>query len=306
MVDLKGDHFTFGCEWEFSDWDTKIALPKGFGRSPDYTIVNSNGIAAQPNPKIYRYGGEINTPPTNTPESQADLLYQILDVYPNVCVNYRSNLHIHVRVPGLKDSLRWLKHLQKYIHHELPAVIDLIEPIPKSNTIGEKKREKRRYVSHHTFLIPQRLVKQLAATTIQEFFEKEVPCTKAGKPMWHAQPRIAVGVRQLLQTDTIEFRHFPGTLSRDELLTCIHWCKDFLLSAFTSSSLSCLWSAYKECKFPKFPSYDFGTEVKYQATASHNGLKQEQIKKNIQNILLDKFIGSEAYFIAKAKAKGFL
>ena len=296
------DGWTYGAEHELADWDSRLGLPQGFARSPDYTIVNSNIIAAQPNPKVYPFGGEINTPPTTTPQGQADCLGMILERHPDCTVNHRSNLHVHVRVPGLKNDLGLLKQIQKYIHSELPAVLNLVEPIPIGQTPAEKKRERRRRVSHHTLLTPKRLSYQLAASTTKEFFEREVPCSKAGKVMWHAQPRLAVGLRQLLQTDTIEFRHFPGTLDVVELATCVHWCREFVLYAIRGQPLLQLWEKYASAPFPAFPLFDEEVEIGYQATASHNGLSQTQIKQNIQLILQGEFYASSAYQEASERA----
>lgn len=296
--------WTYGTEHELSDWDCNKNLPNGFQRSPDYTIVNSNGIAAQPNPKVYQYGGEINTPPTETIEGQVKCLAIILNQYRNCSINYRSNLHLHIRVPGLKDDLRMLKQIQEYIHIELSNVIDLIEPIPKGNTAAERKREKRRKVSHHTFLTHQRLKHQLDAKTVQEFFEREVPATKVGKPMWHAQPRLAVGLRQLLQTDTIEFRHFPGTLSLGELERACYWCQQFLHRAINGFDLSSFVQEWDFSEWPSFPDFNFDLEVGYQATASHNRLKQSEIRENIDIILQGEFRGSKAEAEAIQRANG--
>ena len=301
-VDL--DSFSYGAEHELGDWDNRVQLPAGYARSPDYTIVNTNGVAAQPNPRDYRYGGEFNTPPTYTMEEQADCIEVIKSRYPNCTVNHRSNLHIHIRIPGLNNDLELLKGLQSYIHGELPKVINLLEPIPKGVSPAEKKRERRRKVSHHTFLSQTRLGKQLEAKSVKEFFELECPKTKAGKVMWHAQPRLAVGLRQLLQTNTIEFRHFPGTLDREELLTCIRWCDAFIRSAIDNNYVEDVWKQFSGAKFPTFPVFDEEREIGYQATAAHSGLTKQEIKNNIQLILEGKFHGSSAWETARKLAQG--
>jgi hypothetical protein len=304
MIDTKGETWTWGAEFEFSDWDNEIALPTGFGRSPDYTIVNSNSIAAQPNPKDYRYGGEINTPPTKTYWGQVRCLEKILETYHNVRINYRSNLHLHVRIPGLKDDLRSLKVIQEYIHLELPKALPIIEPIPVGNTPAEKKRQRRRKVSHQTFLTPLRLAHQLKAKTVKEFFEREVVESSKGALMWHAQPRLAVGLRQLLQTDTIEFRHFPGTLDGYELAESLSWCHRFLQAAFTSQSIQAVIEGTDLAWIPKFLPFDYDLEEGYQATAAHNGLTKKEIQENIALIEKGKFNGSEAQKRAAALACG--
>lgn len=299
--------WTYGCELECSDWDTAQGLPEGFQRSPDYTIVNSNGIAAQPNPKIYSLGGEINTPPTNSIETQMRVIERLFKSVQVGPVNHRTNLHLHIGVPGLKDDLAALKQLQRYIHLELPKVINLIEPIPKGVTAAEKKRERRRKVSHHTFLSTTRLARQLNANSCKEFFELEVPRSKAGQVMWHAQPRVCVNLRQLLQTETIEFRHFPGTNDISLIGNCFLWCRNFLKAAINFDSIEKLYKKYQAMipwAFPTFPSFNLGLEIGYQATAAHNGLNQEQILHNIDLIQKGKFHDSTEYAIALAKAEG--
>lgn len=314
-VDTNADNWTVGLELELSDWNCKLPIPAGCTRSPDYTIVNSNGIAAQPNIKHYAYGGEFNTPPTETIDGQLEIVDQLKDYYKELSVNYRSNLHVHIRVPGLKESLTHLKLLQGYIHDELPRVIDQVEPlILPGGDYGElyrrasHKRLKRMRVSHRTFLTPQRLAGQLTAKTVEEFFEAEVPKTKLGKPMWHAQPRVCVNLRQLLQTDTVEFRHFPGTLNIDELETAMGWCVAFLYGAFNNRSAEASLATVKGnigyADFPKFKPFNLQLEIGYQATASHNGLKQDEILRNISLMQKGEFCGTEAENAATERACG--
>lgn len=293
-VDITGEGWTYGAEHELADWDSHAAMPTGgFQRAPDHTVVNSNGVAAQPNNSVYRWGGEINTPPTEDPAGQARWL-QIIKTHYAVHaprVNHRSNLHVHVRVPGLKDNLRLLKQMQRYIHEHLPGMLPLVQEIPPGTTPAECKRAKRRKVSHQTFLTESRLAHQLKAITLKDFFEREVPRSKAGAVMWHAQPRVCVNLRQLLQTNTVEFRHFAGTLDEGELLTCVNWCRDFLLAAFTdrpAHELYCWWEAELTEKytapFPVFPEFNEVREIGYQATASNIGVPREEILANIKAI----------------------
>lgn len=302
-VDTSLDKVTYGCEHEFADWNCSRPIMADFIRSPDYTIVNSNGVAVQPNPKIYGFGGEINTPPSSEIRDQCQYLLGFAAIR-YATVNYRSNLHIHIRVPGLKESLPHLKKLQEYIHRELPKVLTKIDPLPIAATSAALKRRKRNKVSHHTLLTEKRLERQLAAKSIEEFFNREVPHNKQGKPMWHAQSRLAVNLRQLLQTNTIEFRHFFGTRDIEQLACAINWCRHFLLSAFHDADILVTHQTLVDNGYGDFPRalpFDEQLEIKYQATAAHNGLKQDQIKRNIQLILEDKFHGSAAEEEAKKR-----
>lgn len=290
---------TWGAEHELADISRHAVLPKGFGwDTRDITIVNSNGIANDPSGELYGFGGEINTPPTDSPEGQVECLCQIKELFPNAVVNYRSNLHIHLRVPGLKEDLVALKRVQKYVHKHMREALALIEPIPyptaaeypvSAELKGALRRYRRRCVSHHTLLTPSRLAYQLEAKTVEDFFNKEPPMSRVGKPLWHAQPRLCVSLRQLLQTDTVEFRHFPGTLDEGLLYNCLLWCGKFMHAALSGSTIDPLLAWAKKQSWPTFPKYVYKQEVCYRATVHDGSLTKDQIKKNIQAILEGRF-----------------
>jgi hypothetical protein len=296
---MNTSNWTFGVEHEWGDIDTRKPLPKGFGWDKrDITIVNSNGIANDPSGKLYPFGREINTPPTDSIHGQLDCLAKLKHLFPEAVVNYRSNLHCHIRVPGLKDDLKMLKQIQAYIHFNMKRVLEYIEPIPRPLRVewkssaeyeGALRRWRRRRVSHHTLLTPKRIDFQQQAKTLKSFFEREVPQSKTGKPLWHCQPRVCVNLRQLMETDTIEFRHFPGTLRLTELTTCLQWCDNFLAFAIQGLNIEKLLDGYSPEAFPKFPLYNHEQERRYRATVHDGTVSKEQIAKNIQLILEGKF-----------------
>lgn len=312
------EKWTFGCEFEWGDIDRRVLLPPGFGWDErDCTIVNSNGIANDPKGRLYRLGGEINTPPTPTIYGQQEALQLLKALFPEAVVNYRSNLHAHIRVPGLKDDLRALKRITQYNAHWLPIVLPIIEPIPEPKhtfvdeelfpfeRLGALRRYKRRKRSHHTVLSKARTDKQLTAHTLEEFFRAEVPQDKLGRPMWHAQPRAAVNLRQLLQTDTIEFRHSPGTLDPEELGHFLEWCEHYLLCALcpTWGRPEALdpWQTFKPemkmravARFPAFPEYRHALEIRYRMTCHDGSLYKDAIINNIKAIEDGSFNDAEA------------
>lgn len=298
-------NWTYGAEFEFADYDRTKPLPKHCENNrKDHTIVNSSGIANDPLDKLYHHGGEVNTPPTDTIDGQVECLEKICKLFPEVKVNYRSNLHVHIRVPGLRDDLQSLKRVQQYIHQRMPKLLESIEPIPCPSAWEYKGREyegamrryKRRKVSHHTLLSAKRVQGQLAAKTVDQFFEAEVPHRPNGTPCWHLQPRCCVSLRQLLESDTIEWRHFPGTLNSDELESCIDYCKTFLVHALEDIPLEP--KSYPRWCFPKFPKYVHWQEIGYRATVHDGSLQKEVIANNIKAILEGRFEGFNAYYAA--------
>jgi len=308
--------WTFGVEHEFADIDRSIILPQGCQHNKkDYTIVNSNGIANDPTDRLYKFGGEVNTRPTSKILEQVKILEEILVACPEIAVNYRSNLHIHVRVPGLCNDLILLKALQTYIHTHMPIILPIIEPIPAPqhnlyrdprSYAGAMRRFRRRKVSHHTLLSKKRLDKQLATKSCKEFFMAEVPHRENGTPCWHLQPRCCVNIRQLNETNTIEFRHWPGTLDGSELFNCIEWCRRFLQFALASNPVEQLLAWMRPLHFPTFPEYNHDLEVKYRATCHDGSLKDDEIVTNIKAIEAGKF-DVEEYQAKKemTRAKGF-
>ncbi len=289
--------WTFGAEHEWGDVPQGRGLPSGYGWDRrDITMVNSNGVAVDPKGKSYKFGGEINTPPTKTIKGQVACLTELIEWFPEAVVNHRSNLHIHIRVPGLKDDLEYCKKIQRYIADN-KGYLGVIEPIPKPNHSnfeseeeysGAMRRYKRRLVSHHKTLTNGAFRLQQKATTMAEFYAAEAPKDKTGKPLFHLAPRCAVNLRQFLETDTIEFRHFPGTLKPELLKDCLRWCRDFLIQALSSDPIPAV-QLFNEgkYKFPKFTKYVHWREVGYRLTVHDGTLPRERIEANIRAIQND-------------------
>ena len=295
-------NWTFGAEHEWADWDTTRPLPPGYGRDRrDITIVNSTGVANDPKDRLHNRGGEINTPPTGTIDGQVACLRELKALYPEATVNYRSNLHLHIRVPGLRDDLEALKRLQAHIHEWMPRALPVIEPLelpivrpwhsgatPADVLKGHKRRLRRMRVSHHTLLRPDRLAGQLAASTVEEFFQREAAVSRAGVPQPHLQPRLCVNVRQLRETDTIEFRHWPGTLDPDLLSMAFIWCEGYLIRALKGEPVDDLIdnmaSHYPNGVIP-FQPYDHWLEERYRRTVHDGTIPRDQLPINIAQVL---------------------
>jgi len=297
--------WTYGAEHEWADHNITTELPKGYARDThDITMVNSNGIANDPSGKLWKMGGEINTPPTDSIQGQIDCLQQLKELLPTATVNYRSNLHLHIRVPGLKDDLVLLKRFQAHIHRWMPEVLPVIEPIPFPNEenakrdgdprireeyVGARRRYRRRKVSHQTLLTPKRLGHQLEADTVEEFFAREVPWSgKLGKPQWQCQPRLCVNLRQMRETDTIEFRHFPGTMNADKLEAAFTWVHMYAHAALRNEPID--ETFLKQLRgviywLPKFKPYVHWQEERYRMTCHDGSLTKKQIAINIAKIL---------------------
>ncbi len=269
---------TFGAELEFADVLYGQRLPTGNSwNTQDYTIVNSNGVANCPIGKYYQYGGEINTKPTNTVEEQVNNFVNIISILrPKPVINYRCNLHIHAGMRGLRDDLSKLKTLLSYIDRYQQEIFDLIEPIPEPTRqeyrfaeeyAGAMRRYRRRFQSHQSVLAPSQVEKMMNATTTEEFYLAHFRVDKKGVPQKQLHQRCGINLRSLWENDeTIEFRHFPGTINSHEFNSCLEWVECFMEVAFYDISPTDVMVSHPNWVFPKFKPYEHDLEVIYQLT----------------------------------------
>lgn len=290
---------TYGAELELADIDQTRELPAGYGWDRrDYSMVNSNGIAVDPKGISYKVGGEICMKPANSTTELANGFVMIKEMFPEMKVNYRSNLHVHVRLPGLSEDLPGLKKLQEFTHRVFRPFIKELEPIPAPEAghyesleafNGAQWRYRRRRKSHQTFLTMSRLEHQLEAQTVQEFMEREVPLSKAGQVMWHAQSRCCVNIRQLRETDTIEFRHFPGTIHADEFQSAVEWVKRYMELFQKDCTMNEMRDAVHDFAphLPRFERYCHWQELRYKRTCHDGTVPRHEREAAIKEILAE-------------------
>jgi len=261
--------------------------------------VNSNGVAVDGSGRFYHLGGEILTAPSLEPDGPATQMHEIKSRWPETTVTFRTGLNIHVRVPGLRDDLKKLKTLQKFIHSTMPTLLPVIDPVfvPTQSALphpdhfaGAKRDHLRQRKNHHSFLPAWRLALQMRATTPQEFFEAEAIHPATGKVHWAIVLRACVNLRQLLQTDTVEFRHFAGSADPIEIHNATLWCKMFLEAAFGGGSTNALLAygrtAYVKA-WPRCLPYDPWLDEGYFFTSRANN-PADQISANIESWLRNK------------------
>ena len=272
MIDLK--NLTFGVEYEFGDiWRTE--LPDGLTwNEKDYSIVSSTGIANDPKGKVYARGGEINSVPTDSVDRQIEMFEQLMKLHPEAAINHRTNLHLHVRVPGLREDLTSLKKLLSYIDANQQQIYNLIEPIPvpargefpdEDSYKGALRRYRRRRVSHQYRVPSERVQRALGASSVEQLLAAHAPTTSTGQPAWGLTTRAGINLLQLKETDTIEFRHFTNTRNARQLSSCFYWVKNFIPMALEGATVEEMMKQY-EYSFPEFAPYDHNMEIGYQFT----------------------------------------
>ena len=270
MIDLA--NVTFGMELEFGDiWRNRV-LPEGLTwNTKDYSVVSSTGVANDPKGLAYARGGEINSVPTTTIESQLDAFERLIAANLSPAINHRTNLHLHVRVPGLSEDLNVLKTLLLYIDANQVEIYNAIEPIPvpvrtecysEEHYKGALKRYKRRKVSHQYAVPTARVTEILSANTVQEFYDAHSKLQGDGKRAYGLTTRAGINLLQLKETDTVEFRHFTNTLDVAKLQSCFEWVARFIPAALDNAPVPELLNAYKYT-FPEFVPFDYHMERGY-------------------------------------------
>lgn len=280
MIDLK--NYTFGAEYEYGDVYRTICNPGMSWNDKDYSIVSSTGIANDPKGLLYTRGAEINSAPTTTIQEQLNFFEGFLRLHPESQVNHRTNLHLHVRIPGLSEDLECLKRLLRYIDANQVLIYRAIEPVPvparseyttEEAYKGARKRYKRRLVSHQYAVPAARVEEALQASTPREFFDAHSRKQANGGRAYGLTTRAGINLLQLQETDTVEFRHFTNTLSPLELESCFQWVSNLIPAALDNAPVSQLLSAYNY-NFPAFQPYNHAMEVGYSFTNfQHNSRK---------------------------------
>lgn len=291
----KYNDFTYGLELEYADVYRFDKLPAGnLWNDKDYTIINSSGVANDPTGKLWEYGGEINTRPESSPEKATENVEEInAMLVSKPAINYRCNLHIHIGVVGLKNDIIFLKKLFDYILKFQKVAFELIEPIPKPVRIdfqnidaykGAIQRYRRRLVSHQYCIAEKKSVKIMCSKNPKQFFNRHANVGESGELLWFITPRAGINLRQLWETDTIEFRHFPGTLNLDEIHSSLLWCGMFVNAALNTGVSPHSFFSKRHWKFPKFRKYIHEMDLVWRKTNLSKNSRRT-VKKNISQLV---------------------
>lgn len=293
------ESFTYGVELEYADVYVYNPLPDGCcWNDKDYSIVNSSGIANDPKRKLWLFGGEINTRPTDTIEEQIDVIRQINEMLvPRPAVNYKCNLHIHIGVPGLEHDLDGCKRLLRYITKYGRMAFGIVDPIPVPSRArfrtedeykGAMRRYKRNLVSHQHMIPDAWVANILRAETMEEFFNSHAPVGKNGNRLWNIAPRAGINIRQLQETKTVEFRHYFQTLNMYEIKSCLIWCREFMALALGSGEdPRSIIKRFPKLRFPQPMLYNHKLHQMFMRTNVHTNTRKdvERVLGSIYKIL---------------------
>lgn len=292
---------SYGCELELANVDTSITLPEGnTWCTKDGSICNSNGTANDPKHKLNRFGGEIQVRPASSPEellSTVEELYKLLNVNQD-CFNFTTNLHVHIRIPGLSENLDFLKKTAIFTRKYDQQLFNMIEPIPKPNRKdypsdeaydGAHARYKRRKRSHQYSVTEATYQKMLSAETPQQFWEAHAAKDKNGKPLWHLVVRAGVNLKQLWEdSKTVEFRHFTMSPDLEKMYNAFCYPLIFFKCVVRDQDPT---EFIKSMKFQQFYPYNYEMDKIFQMTnVYHNSrpIVEQNYKKLIEEGKLTK------------------
>jgi hypothetical protein len=96
-----------------------------------------------------------------------------------------------------------------------------------------------------------------------------------------------------METDTIEFRHFPGTLDPLEVSESARWCFHYLRNALDPKGLAATavfrQMQFRRDSFPSFPRYNHKLESRYRATCLDGTNTRATVAANVAAILEGRF-----------------
>lgn len=276
--------FTYGLELELPDIDTRIELPSRIGvyDVEDFTIVNSNGLANDPKKRFILIGSEINMTPTSTIEemvSNVKELYSIIDTK----TNHKSNLHVHIGVPGLVDDYIQLKKLISYTFKYGEYVMSKVDPLPEPVSEEMSVRIKHLKKSHQYTYPKSYQERILAGTTCEEVRNAHQPM-KDGRRLTHLVKRCGINVRSLWDNGTIEFRHFFGTDNIHQYRDALEWCRLYVENAIGDQKHPDELLSMKQWNFPEMAPFNLSLQKGWEYTNLEKN-KRKEVQERLQNLL---------------------
>jgi hypothetical protein len=266
-----------GVELEWADVDRHVAIPEylGWWNDQDYSIVNSDGHANDPTGETWRWGGEVNTKPTETSAAQGEIVLALRKLL-NPTVNFKCNLHVHVQpdvdlledLPLLKRVFARMRAAEDFVYTRVEPIVEPSRDDFASDEIyrGAKKRWRRNLQSHQHSLSTERFMEAMEAKTTDQFKDAHASPTVSGGRAWHIAKRPGMNFRSLWKHGTIEFRHFPGSDDPEEVVDSCEWCMRFVDIMITGDSSPRELFESRQWRFPRFQLYDHDLMLGFERT----------------------------------------
>ena len=262
--------FTYGVELEWVDCDARTHIPPHLGswNFLDFTMVNSDGHAVDPNLIFTTKGAEINTRPTSTIQEQIEIIKELKKLLPDATTNYRCLTHIHIGVPGLENNIDGLLKIFKYIEANQDYVYDVIlkhEPESFEDKLDSKMSRiynKRLYRWCKQKTDRDKVESILQSTTPLEFSSRHYNSLQEQQN--GGLLRSGINILSVFKHKTVEFRCFPGTMDLEEYRSCFQFASEFVWNALYYPEWT-VKDMYENEKwnFPKWQKFDSELEKGY-------------------------------------------
>ena len=277
---------TFGLELELPDIDTRIEIPQHLGiyDLEDFTIVNNNGIANDPKKRYVLIGSEVNMTPTETVDQlvgNVEELYSLVDTK----TNHKSNLHVHIAVPGLKEDYTSLTKLIDYTFKYGEYVMSQVDIMPDPTTEELAHRIKHVKKSHQYEYPKSYQGRILAGKTVSEVRDAHQPMS-GERRLTHLVKRAGINVRSLWDNGTIEFRHWFGTDDIAQYRDAIEWCKLYVENAIGKQEHPDKLLNSKKWNFPTMAPWNLELQKGWEYTNLEKN-KRTVVKERLQKLLDD-------------------
>lgn len=265
------------AELELPDAPTIATLPSGWRWSDTcFWVVNSDGVANDPQRRLVRRGGQLNTAAYSSAAELGQACAPLLrDLSPRP--NYRAELRIQVRVPGLSQDMPLLKQLCDYTSTFLPPLWPRLDPLDRlldgqADGLAAKAAHARLTATiraRHFLLTGHRHKMRMNAATVEEFTGVDAASRPGGRPVYLAPGREAVDVRDVATDDWVTFRHFAGTGETGEVEAAAGFAARWIQAAFDSASATRL-AAQFEGWLPRQLPFSHWLEQGWMATNFHH------------------------------------
>lgn len=262
------EDFSYGLELEFVDADRrKIILPKGCKFNlKEQTLVNSDGRAVNcRKDSSYHFGGEINTKPTYSYNSQIKVARECLKAIfraGQAKKNYRCNLHTHIGLPKKHQNLESLKKIRTYIVDNYDYTMNVT--MGKGQYVRHPDMDRAAWAHYKERIYPPWKNKFFQEAKDMQDFRDCFIKRKDGKREPMTFTREGINSQSYFKTKTIEFRIFWGTMSLYYIQNCLTFSEVFIEQALTDQIP--VKEYIHEFDFPPEIMFDKRLEDGFQAT----------------------------------------
>lgn len=278
-------NMSFGMEIEWSDTDRSIDIPVELGKwegpkiagyymGSEIDIVNTKGkwkgIGSDPLAIECPVGGEINTQPSFSPETQLHRVMEIMELFPTVGTGCVNEGHIHVHIPGLKDNLDLLKNVFRYVianeEDTLKNVFSWDKITHSQVWSSELKLWVKTYLQFDAGKSLGITLEQVEkADSVEELLllltriHALNKCWITGEIQETTSRRTAINLFNLTKGETVEFRCFRSSINPVEIYSSLVFVKRFMEEAIKGDFGKPVIEILKEGNF-RFPTLDFNLQ----------------------------------------------